>query len=90
MLVVQGRLTAEDGAALPAALDQTAAAVPAAYGELGPAAARAQALMLLATGAGQHAHRSSARPPHPALGARRTYGAGQPGRAVQLPPPAGA
>ena len=50
MLVVQGRLTAEDGAALMAALDQTAAAVPEdVRSELGARAVRAQALATLAT-----------------------------------------
>lgn len=50
MLVVQGRLTPEDGAALVAALDQAAESVPAEMLELGARAVRAQALVALATG----------------------------------------
>lgn len=50
MLVVQGRLTPDDGAALMAALDQAAASMPAAARELGAPAVRAQALVALATG----------------------------------------
>lgn len=50
MLVVQGRLTPEDGAALMNALQEAEAKVPAEVFELGPAAARAQALVSLATG----------------------------------------
>lgn len=49
MLVVQGRLTAEDGAALMAALDQAAESVPEEAQELGARAVRAQALVALAT-----------------------------------------
>jgi hypothetical protein len=49
MLVVEGRLTPEDGAALMAALDQAAASVPEATRELGATAVRAQALVALAT-----------------------------------------
>ncbi len=58
MLVVQGRLTAEDGASLMAALDQSAASMPEATRELGAPAVRAQALVALATGAA-HRRRSS-------------------------------
>lgn len=50
MLVVQGRLTPEDGAALMAALDRARESVPEAAYELGAAAVRAQALVSLATG----------------------------------------
>jgi hypothetical protein len=50
MLVVQGRLAPEDGAALVAALDQAAESVPAEMRELGARAVRAQALVALATG----------------------------------------
>lgn len=50
MLVVQGRLTPEDGAALLAALDEASDSVPAETRELGAGAVRAQALMALATG----------------------------------------
>ena len=53
MLVVQGRLTPEEGAALMAALDQAAATVPAETRELGAGAVRAQALVTLATGGHQ-------------------------------------
>jgi hypothetical protein len=49
MLVVQGRLTPEDGAALMAALDQAAESVPDEMRELGARAVRAQALVALAT-----------------------------------------
>ncbi len=52
MLVVQGRLTPEDGAALLAALDQAAASVPEATREFGGTAVRAQALVTLATRGG--------------------------------------
>ncbi|MGH2872271.1 MAG: DUF222 domain-containing protein, partial [Solirubrobacteraceae bacterium] len=50
MLVVQGRLAPEDGAALLAALDQAAASVPEETRELGASAVRAQALVVLASG----------------------------------------
>jgi Domain of unknown function (DUF222)/HNH endonuclease len=50
MLVVKGRLTAEDGAALMAALDGAAESVPDELRELGAPAVRAQALVTLATG----------------------------------------
>jgi hypothetical protein len=50
MLVVQGRLTPEDGAALVAALDKAADSVPEEMRELGARAVRAQALVALATG----------------------------------------
>jgi hypothetical protein len=50
MLVVQGRLTPEDGAALTAALDQAAESVPEELRELGARTVRAQALVALATG----------------------------------------
>jgi hypothetical protein len=50
MLVVQGRLAPEDGAALMAALDQAAMSVPNEVRELGARAVRAQALATLATG----------------------------------------
>jgi hypothetical protein len=50
MLIVQGRLTPEDGAALIAALDQAAESVPEETRELGARAVRAQALVTLATG----------------------------------------
>lgn len=50
MLVVQGRLAPEDGAALMAALDQATASLPAEMRELGAPAVRAQALTALATG----------------------------------------
>ena len=50
MLVVQGRLTPEDGAALLAALDRARESVPEATYELGAAAVRAQSLVALATG----------------------------------------
>jgi hypothetical protein len=52
MLVVQGRLTSEDGAALLAALEQAKGSLPPSVTDLGPGAARAQALMVLATGGG--------------------------------------
>ncbi|MDE3132004.1 MAG: DUF222 domain-containing protein [Acidobacteriota bacterium] len=52
MLVVQGRLAPEDGAALMAALDQAAASVPREMRELGARAVRARALVALATGDG--------------------------------------
>jgi hypothetical protein len=48
MLVVEGRLTPEDGAMFLAALDQARASVPEGVGELGHDAVRAQALMGLA------------------------------------------
>jgi hypothetical protein len=50
MLVVEGRLAPEDGAALLAALDAAAESVPEEARELGFGAVRAQALMALATG----------------------------------------
>lgn len=50
MLVVQGRLAPEDGAALVAALDQAAESVPEEMRELGARAVRAQAMVVLATG----------------------------------------
>ncbi len=50
MLVVQGRLAPEDGAALMAALDQAAESVPQEVRELGFRAVRAQALVGVATG----------------------------------------
>ena len=50
MLVFHGRLTAEDGAVLMAALHQAAQQLPAAVRQLGGAAARAQALTVLAAG----------------------------------------
>jgi hypothetical protein len=50
MLVVQGRLTPEDGAALMIALDHAAGSVPEDTRELGAQAMRAQALVVLATG----------------------------------------
>lgn len=53
MLVVQGRLAPEDGAALMRALERAAESVPADTQELGAAAVRAQALVGLATGGGQ-------------------------------------
>lgn len=53
MLVVQGRLSPEDGAAFIAALDHAAESVPGDTRELGPSAVRAQALVSLATGGGQ-------------------------------------
>lgn len=55
MLVVEGRLAPEDGAALMAALDQAAASVPEQTRELGAGAVRAQALVALATGGDQAA-----------------------------------
>jgi len=53
MLVVQGRLAPEDGAALIAGLDQAAESVPEDVRELGAGAVRAQALAVLARG-GEH------------------------------------
>jgi hypothetical protein len=53
MLVLQGRLSPEDGAAFLAALAQAEASVPEGTAELGAAAVRAQALVALATGGGQ-------------------------------------
>jgi hypothetical protein len=53
MLVVQGRLAPEDGAALMRALERAAESVPADTQELGAAAVRAQALVGLATGGSQ-------------------------------------
>lgn len=50
MLVVEGRLAPEDGAALLAALDQAAESVSQETHELGFGAVRAQALVALATG----------------------------------------
>jgi hypothetical protein len=50
MLVVQGRLTPEDGAALTAALERAAESVPEEMRELGGPAIRAQALVGLAAG----------------------------------------
>ena len=50
MLIVQGRLSPEDGATLMAALDQAAESVPAETRELGARAVRAQALVALASG----------------------------------------
>lgn len=50
MLVVQGRLTPEDGAALMTALEHAAESVPDATAELGASAVRAQALMALVAG----------------------------------------
>lgn len=50
MLVVQGRLTPDDGAVLMAALDQAAGSVPEELAELGACAVRAHALALLAAG----------------------------------------
>ncbi len=50
MLVVQGRLAPEDGAALVAALDLARESVPEATYEFGAAAVRAQALVALANG----------------------------------------
>lgn len=50
MLVLQGRLTSEDGAAVLAALQQAEASVPEGTSELGAAAVRAQALVALASG----------------------------------------
>lgn len=50
MLIVQGRLRPEDGAAVLAALEQAATSVPEGTAELGVGAVRAQALVALATG----------------------------------------
>ncbi len=50
MLVVQGRLTPEDGAALVAALEDASASVPAEVHEIGRPAVRAQALVALVAG----------------------------------------
>jgi hypothetical protein len=54
MLVVQGRLTPEDGATLVAALDHAAEDVPEEMRELGARAVRAQALVALASGGEPH------------------------------------
>jgi hypothetical protein len=50
MLVLQARLTPEDGAALMRAIDRAAAEVPADLREVSPGAVRAQALVAAASG----------------------------------------